>query len=129
VAIRFKCPNGHRLHVKEKYGGRTGYCPQCKTKVRVPVSEEMAEVTVMSMMNEPPTESATTSESVLDQPEPTGGESGASLLGSSFVRQRKVCPNCGHLASFSFSACPTCGTRLPKTAFEKAKQKGEEKRD
>lgn len=37
------CPNGHRIHVEEKYRGMTGRCPRCKSAFLVPALDWEAE--------------------------------------------------------------------------------------
>jgi len=37
MGIRFYCPNGHKMNVKEFQAGRRGICPQCGAKVVIPV--------------------------------------------------------------------------------------------
>jgi hypothetical protein len=36
MGIRFNCPNGHKLNVKEHLAGRTGICPSCGAKTQIP---------------------------------------------------------------------------------------------
>ncbi len=36
MGIRFQCPNGHKLHVKEFLAGKRGICPECNVKFLVP---------------------------------------------------------------------------------------------
>ena len=36
MGIRFFCPNGHKLNVKEFQAGRRGICPFCGAKIRIP---------------------------------------------------------------------------------------------
>jgi hypothetical protein len=36
MGIRFYCPNGHKLNVKEFQAGRRGICPHCGAKVEIP---------------------------------------------------------------------------------------------
>ena len=36
MGIRFYCPNGHKLNVKEFQGGRKGICPYCGAKIQIP---------------------------------------------------------------------------------------------
>jgi hypothetical protein len=36
MGIRFRCPNGHKIHVKMFLAGRRGICPKCGTKVAIP---------------------------------------------------------------------------------------------
>jgi len=38
MGIRFFCPNGHKLNVKDFQAGRKGYCPYCGVKLRIPFS-------------------------------------------------------------------------------------------
>lgn len=37
MGIRFYCPNGHKLNVKEKLAGKRGVCPQCGVKLLIPL--------------------------------------------------------------------------------------------
>ncbi len=37
MGIRFYCPNGHKLNVKEFQAGRKGICPFCGVKMRIPL--------------------------------------------------------------------------------------------
>ena len=36
MGIRFFCPNGHKLNVKEFQAGRRGICPYCGAKIQIP---------------------------------------------------------------------------------------------
>jgi hypothetical protein len=40
MGIRFSCPNGHRLNVKEFLAGKRGICPQCGSKFVIPAASE-----------------------------------------------------------------------------------------
>ncbi len=37
MGIRFFCPNGHKLNVKEFQAGRRGICPFCGARIQIPV--------------------------------------------------------------------------------------------
>jgi len=37
MGIRFYCPKGHKLNVKEFQAGRVGICPYCGTKMQIPL--------------------------------------------------------------------------------------------
>jgi len=37
MGIRFYCPNGHKLNVKDFQAGRKGICPFCGTKMQIPL--------------------------------------------------------------------------------------------
>ncbi|MFZ5832065.1 MAG: GYF domain-containing protein [Planctomycetota bacterium] len=36
MGIRFYCPNGHKLHVKDFQAGKRGVCPHCGAKIQIP---------------------------------------------------------------------------------------------
>ena len=38
MGIRFFCPNGHKLHVKEFQAGRRGICPHCGVSMDIPLT-------------------------------------------------------------------------------------------
>ena len=38
MGIRFYCPNGHKLHVKEFQAGRQGICPHCGISMEIPLA-------------------------------------------------------------------------------------------
>jgi hypothetical protein len=40
MGIRFNCPNGHKLNVKEFLAGKRGVCPQCGAKFIIPTPAE-----------------------------------------------------------------------------------------
>ena len=41
MGIRFYCPNGHRLNVKDFLAGKRGICPHCQTRFRIPRESEI----------------------------------------------------------------------------------------
>ena len=41
--IEFLCPQGHRLHGPESLQGKSGECPECGTRFRIPVYDDVAE--------------------------------------------------------------------------------------
>jgi hypothetical protein len=36
MGIRFYCPNGHKVHVKDYQAGQRGLCPTCGIKIQIP---------------------------------------------------------------------------------------------
>jgi hypothetical protein len=40
MGIRFSCPNGHKLNVKDNLAGKRGICPACGAKFVIPASGE-----------------------------------------------------------------------------------------
>jgi hypothetical protein len=57
MGIRFRCPNGHKLHVKSFLAGKRGICPECGVKVEIPAQSESGMVELMEN-SEPPDEAA-----------------------------------------------------------------------
>ncbi len=126
MAIRVVCPNGHVLNVKDRFAGRTGLCPRCKARVRVPSPADVTDDDILDILGPPPSApapqsepeeepadtSAIASEEYVHQDPRHAEESGISLLGSSIIRRGKTCPHCGRKTSFSFKWCPGCGTPL-----------------
>jgi hypothetical protein len=41
MGIRFYCPNGHRLNVKDFLAGKRGICPHCEVRFRIPPESEI----------------------------------------------------------------------------------------
>jgi hypothetical protein len=37
MGIRFFCPNGHKLNVKEHLAGKAGFCPECGARLIIPL--------------------------------------------------------------------------------------------
>ena len=44
MGIRFYCPKGHKLNVKQFQAGQTGVCPRCGATVPIPLKSAPAEV-------------------------------------------------------------------------------------
>ena len=111
MAIEIRCPNGHFLRVKDEYAGKTGLCPSCRARVRVPVPKQVQR-----------DETFPWDEDVLQDGRHghTGEESGLIPTDSSsyILKKVKICPKCSFPVSQSFSICPTCGTPLPSRIVE-----------
>ena len=110
MSIRVTCPNGHVLHVKEKYAGQTGLCPKCKERVLVP--QVVSDEAIVDMLG-PPAERTESDSLPVHQEErdhdPNASSSGR-LLGSSILSDvRKICPKCRTEVKACFDLCPKCG--------------------
>ena len=57
MGIRFTCPNGHQLHVKEFLAGKRGICPECDAKFVIPAVDLVEDVTA-SPLETPPAQLA-----------------------------------------------------------------------
>jgi hypothetical protein len=61
MGIKFRCPNGHKLNVKEidpatgrRVVGRVGYCPKCGARFRIPPgSQAVPEMSDSSVLDDP----------------------------------------------------------------------------
>lgn len=71
MGIRFRCPNGHRLHVKTFLAGRRGICPHCGTKCTIPVQSEVDQKRVKPLPAVQPTASSPRSLQPQIDPGPT----------------------------------------------------------
>ncbi|MEX0713129.1 MAG: hypothetical protein WD278_12310 [Pirellulales bacterium] len=123
MPIRFKCPNGHELNVKEKYAGLTGLCPRCQTRVLVPTPvAQLSDEAIVDLLGPPPVD-----DDALpvhqdprhhDTPGPeAGSSSGASLLGASHLnRGMKICPKCRREVRSVYDICPHCRTYFTDTS-------------
>ena len=49
MGIRFSCPNGHLLNVKEHLAGKRGICPSCGAKFVIPAAVESAEASAVRL--------------------------------------------------------------------------------
>ena len=103
MAIEVRCQNGHLLRVKDKYAGKRGWCPHCRGVVLVPLAPTFSEDDVLELLE---TQSASPASDAQLVQEPT--EAPVSLLGGSFIRQKKHCPQCHASVPLWFASCPSC---------------------
>lgn len=122
MSIRFKCPNGHELNVKDKYAGLTGLCPHCQSRVLVPIpAGKLTDDAVVDMLGPPPPpdddalavhQEAKHRTGVVDP----GSSSGISLRGlAPMNRGMKVCPKCRREVRAVYDICPYCRTYFSDT--------------
>jgi hypothetical protein len=112
MSIEVKCPNGHKLKVKDAMAGMTGRCPLCKALVHVPRPE--------------PPSAALSEDAILDflGPSPNRNDKLASEtihdLGDSVIMRgsgihhtpRKTCAKCNRDIPTLIHICPYCHTYL-----------------
>jgi len=48
MGIRFACPNGHKLNVKDELAGRRALCPNCGARIVVPAADQGSRVASVS---------------------------------------------------------------------------------
>jgi Zn-finger nucleic acid-binding protein len=116
MSIRFTCPNGHELNVKEKYAGLTGLCPKCQVRVLVPVpAVKLTDDAIIDLLGPPP---APDDELPVHQDSKHRGgkadpesSSGVTLRGlSPLNRGMKICPKCRREVRAVYDICPHCRT-------------------
>ena len=103
MGIKVTCPNGHALEVKESLAGKTGLCPACKARIKVPeVSREgLSEDAILGILGDAP---AFDSESALTQEEVEAPFEDYTPP----QRTLKSCQNCGREISVQTHICPHC---------------------
>lgn len=124
MSIRFICPNGHELNVKDKYAGLTGLCPKCQVRVLVPVpAGKLTDDLIVDMLGPPPERDLDDGLPVHQDPKHRGvgvaeggSSSGTSLRGlSPLNRGMKVCPKCRREVRAVYDICPHCRTYFSDT--------------
>jgi len=109
MSIEVACPNGHTLKVKDSLAGKTGLCPVCKARVRIPraAPSELTEDAILGIIGpyEP-------DESILQQPieEPTA----AKKREASAKPTNTTCEKCSQQVPAGATICPYCRTYLFK---------------
>lgn len=99
------CPNGHRLRVKDEFAGRTGACPICGSKVKVPPkTQKLTEDDVLKFLGDNP-QPATTTAQPADLPKIVRTDSPARL-------PKKICEKCHREILAATRICPYCHTYL-----------------
>ena len=123
MSIRFTCPNGHELNVKDKYAGMTGLCPKCQVHVLVPVpAGKLTDDAIVDLLGPP----AAMEDDALPVHQDAkhhsgvttdaGSSSGSSLRGlSPLNRGMKVCPKCRREVRAVYDICPHCRTYFSDT--------------
>lgn len=121
MSIEVTCPNGHQLKVKDRWAGKTGRCPKCNAKMKVPTPKKISDDEVLALIGDfvpmevdPPPEKKdkpSDDENVLNEYESAMQQatSGMSLLGSSVVAHKKKCKKCGKSSNLWFATCEHCG--------------------
>ena len=108
MSIRVVCPNGHALHVKDNFAGKSGLCPKCKARVEVPLPQgELSEDSIMNILGPrtaPPD----------DRPsaDPDAEAVDASPEVGLAAPPQKSCHKCNRVISAGLHICPFCHTYI-----------------
>jgi len=110
MSIRVVCPNGHALNVKDDLAGKTGLCPICKTRVRVPKVQQdgLSEDAILNILG--PHLSDDVGE--LSAEERPGPISRRLFDGDRGSPPKKVCSKCNQQIDAVIHICPFCHTYI-----------------
>jgi len=124
MSIQVVCPNGHVLKVSDEYAGKTGLCPVCKSRVRVPKPSEdqLSEDAIMGILGTyDPSKAgrkltdvsdlaaADAPRALKDQASPAGEPGNA---GGGPSPPKKSCPHCNQEIDVGMRICPSCHTYI-----------------
>lgn len=120
MSIRFKCPNGHEINVKDKYAGMTGLCPTCQTRVLVPIPvTKLTDDAIVDILGPPPPpddDLPVHQDAKHRGQAESGTSSGTTLRGlSPLNRGMKICPKCRREVRAVYDICPHCRTYFSDT--------------
>ncbi len=107
MTFKVRCPNGHKLRVDAKDGGKKGMCPKCNarfTLVRPP--REVSDTSILTVLGDhQPDKSTIISSAEKEKQAPNG---------------KRVCPKCKAQIPVAFQICPNCRVYLPLNANPRA---------
>jgi hypothetical protein len=113
MSIELKCPQGHRLKLKDSMAGMTGRCPLCKSLVHVPKPQPqpqaLSEEAILDFLGPSPD---LTDKSITD----TIHDFGDSVImrGSAIHHTpHKICAKCNREMPMAMHICPHCHTYSP----------------
>ncbi|HVC96928.1 MAG TPA: hypothetical protein VND64_24830 [Pirellulales bacterium] len=108
MSFKIRCPNGHKLRVDAKDGGKKGMCPRCHarfTLARAP--REVSDTSILTVLGDhQPDKSAIISSPAKEMQIQPG--------------KLKVCPKCKAQIPAAFHICPNCRVYLPHDANPRA---------
>lgn len=104
MGIKVTCPNGHTIKVKDSFAGKTGLCPACKARIKVPEipRQGLSESAILGILG--------------DFDSPQGGKTDQGEAESEAPvedykppqRTLKSCQSCGREISVQTHICPFC---------------------
>ena len=101
MGIRFSCPNGHKLNVKDNLAGKRGICPACGAKFVIPAASEPAPVA-----GEPAGDSAASAQSA--------AAGGASAAPSIVIALADAPPKSAPAIALAVPAPPVVAVKAPQ---------------
>ncbi len=105
MSISVVCPNGHALRVADRFGGKTGLCPVCKARVKVPrpAGDRFSEDAILGILG--PGEAVAMEDSSPVLPEPPAAPKPQS---DGSVSSKKSCERCNREIPANIHVCPFC---------------------
>jgi hypothetical protein len=123
MGIRFACPNGHKLNVKEHLAGKRGICPNCGAKFVIPAdsdangsTEAPPSITFPELRDRQPTTDVNSPSVVISITE-------SSTLASSLPPTLDITPPVTSVGApavspvFGFAAHPTASAPVPASNY------------
>lgn len=103
--IEVVCPAGHRLKVRDDYAGKTGSCPVCGAKVKVPPKPQpLSDDDILQILGDSP--ASPPQPPVNAQAPPIVRTDGPTRL------PKKICEKCHREIIAATRICPYCHTYL-----------------
>ncbi|MFH1264719.1 MAG: hypothetical protein ABIK89_03285 [Planctomycetota bacterium] len=124
MSIQVVCPNGHVLKVSDDYAGKTGLCPVCKSRIKVPKPSEdqLSEDAILSILGKyDPNKAARSVDDVsdlaaADAPRALEGQTSAQgesgTMAGGPAPPKKSCPHCHQEIVAGIHICPHCNTYI-----------------
>jgi hypothetical protein len=110
MSIRVVCPNGHALRVADSFAGKTGLCPVCKARLKVPrpVDVSISEDAILGILG--PSETAPREPS---PPPPAPHHVGVAVpRHEGLLAPKKSCGRCNREIPAHIHVCPYCHTYI-----------------
>ncbi len=110
MAIHVVCPNGHTLKVTDDCAGKTGLCPVCKARVKVPEKHgEFSEDAILDLLADGE-EQRKKQPLQTDDLDPEHQRKMAREAQKPAAPPKKTCPRCNTAIPGDIRICPNCRT-------------------
>lgn len=107
MTLKLRCPNGHKLRVDARHGGKQGMCPKCRVKFVLPKApREVSDTSILAVLGDAPSD-----RSVIMQPAAPAG----TAVKPELPTRTRTCPSCRTRMAQAFHICPNCRKYVPPT--------------
>jgi len=104
MTMKFRCPNGHKLRIDAKDGGKKGICPRCLARFVLPAAREVSDTSILAVLGDHQPDRSV----IIRTPEKPAQPGKA-----------RICPKCKAQISNAFHICPNCRVYLPLEARQR----------